>query len=963
MNVNETLHNFKVLCSEYVGELSADVYTLKHTRSGARLTYIAREDDNKTFSIAFKTPPSDNTGVFHIIEHSVLCGSRKYPVKDPFVELLKGSLNTFLNAITFSDKTMYPVASRNDKDFYNLVSIYLDAVFHPLAIEEPNAFMQEGWHYELDGESGELSYKGVVFNEMKGAYSSPDAVAERRISELLYAGTCYAYDSGGDPEYIPTLTYEGFKAAHAKYYHPSNSEIFLDGSVDLDSILPLIDSYLDEYDEKPDMAVSDFERASPNSAYAEDVYEISPTEPIENKTRITKSFIFARYDEPEKLIAARVLINALMSTNDSPVKKAIIDSGLCEELLVNINDGIYEPSLDVSFINILDGKEEELLSLFDSVLRDTVEKGIDRENVLAAINFMEFQQRERDFGTLPIGIVNAMTSLESLVYSNDATQNFKYEKYFLTVREWLQSDRYERLLCDMIIDNTRTATVRLSPSATLGEERACLERESLAKIKAGMSEREIQKIKDDAKRLDVWQRTEDTDDARATIPQLTLADISDKVTRVPSCIEKIGEVEVVRHEIKTNGIVYITLSFDVTDTSEEELSYLQLYSSLLLNLPTHEHTAAELQNLVKAELGAFDATTSIVCAKGETKLYLQVSASVLENNKDSAPDIIAEIINDTAFTDKAAIKSVIRQTVIANEESFASAGHQVAIGRVQAAHSVEAACREYYSGYEAHVRIKNIDKHFEEEYCALCDRISALRDRLLRRERLTVSIAGSEEPEYARRLVEVARCGGESAGAVKVSTLPKRNEGIIIPARISFAASGASLNEIGEQYTGSMASARVLLNYEYLWGAIRVQGGAYGAGAVSRLSGATSFYSYRDPTPERSIECYREIPAFLREFAESGADVTKYVIGALGDAEPIKTPRLLATQATLKHLSCISYEEECERRRSLISLDKGELLRLADVMERTLSVSTSCVVAGKETLDGMKDKLDVILEI
>ncbi|MBQ8689471.1 MAG: insulinase family protein [Clostridia bacterium] len=965
MNIGERLYGFEIIGKKYVRELGSDVYTMRHVGCGARLVLVDREDDNKTFSISFKTLPKDSTGVFHIIEHSVLCGSRKYPVKDPFVELLKGSLNTFLNAMTFQDKTMYPVSSRNDRDFLNLVGIYMDAVLHPLVVENPNAFYQEGWHYEVDENTGALSYKGVVLNEMRGDYSSPEAISDRHMNAMLYEGTPYAEDSGGDPECIVDLSYEEFCRAHSSFYHPSRAEIFLDGSVKLCEVLPLIDSYLAEYTDSPEWDGAEeklsSKRTSPISKTVE--YEIKEGEGTANKTRVSVGFLISRFDNPERSVSSGVLLGTLFGSNEAPVKKAMLDSGLCEDVCYTIRDGIFEHSAEVEFINVKDGKEDELLAVFRDTVSGIVKNGIDKSELLATLNSTEFRIREKDYGSLPLGVANAIICLESLLYSDDPTQNFEYEDMLAYLREKIESDYYERLLEQIILNNDRRATLIMHPSLTLAGERLERERARLCEYSDALTEEQRAELVEMNRALIEWQEGEESAENLATIPMLTIDDISKTVPKTPTEILEIEGVKVICHDIKTSGIVYADLIFDITDMDGDRLPLLSVLNLLLGNLATEKHSAIEIQRMIKTNLGGFEARLTAVSNHGEPHMYLQVSISALESAREKNAEIAEEILEKTVFNDYSAIKNIIRQTVISSEEAFAASGHQIALGRSFAMSSIEAAAREYYSGYEAYVALKEIDGKFESEREAVCARLSQMLFEIISRQRLTVSLTGCTDAEYAKRLISVIKNGEKAAPVCNISLIPKRKEGIEIPAQVSFVGFGHSLALIGEQPSGSLDVARMLVGYEFLWPRVRVRGGAYGAGMTAGLSGNIGFYSYRDPSPKKTLDCFVEIAEFLRAFVKDGRDITKYIIGAVGDAEPVKTPRTRGAFATARYLRGISYEESCEIRRSLIETDAKELLRIAELIERCVADGASCVVAGKEKLATLSGELDCVLKI
>lgn len=962
MKPNDKLYGFKVKSVNEIPELCARLFEMEHEKSGARLLFLDREDENKTFSIAFKTIPEDSTGVFHIIEHSVLCGSEKYPVKEPFVELLKGSLNTFLNAMTFPDKTVYPVASRNDKDFLNLTSIYLDAVFHPAMLKNENIFKQEGWHFEID-ENGNMTRTGVVLNEMRGAYSSADTLGNYHEMNMLYPDTCYGVESGGKPEFITDLTYADFVASHNKYYHPSNSEIFLDGSVNLDEVLPLIDGYLKDFDKKE--IDFDIDCQKPTGEQRRTVeYEIAKNEPKENKTKMKLGFMASRFDEIEKKTAVAVLLDAIASSNESPLKKAIMDSGLCEDALSVALDAMKQNAVGFDFYNVKDGKCDELYSLFIDTVRAISEKGIDKSLLEASLNSIEFKTRERDFGTLPSGIVFALTILETSLYGGDPKANLLYEKTFKTVREWISTDYFEKLLLSLFIENDHRAILIMTPSQTLGEENSAKEKKILDGIKASLSDSEIEAIKSADAALKAWQQKPDGEEELATLPTLTIADIDSNVRKIPERISKKDGTAVINHDIVTGGITYAELIFDAADLNEKEIFDARLLISLFGNVKTKSFKAIDFQNEIKRELGSFELSLSPVTNKGKTKVYITLSASVLDSNKKALIRLIPEALYTSDFGDKEALRNIVRQMKLESEESFVTAGHAAGITRSAAYTSAESAITEYYSGYEAHLSIKALEKNFEERFNGTKENIKALAKKIFTRERLTVALTGASDEDFLEKLISAIENGdGVKTTESPIKPLGVRREGILIPAQASYAEMTANLSALGESFTGALNVASTLTSYAYLWNAVRVQGGAYGVGMLARNNGTVGFYSYRDPSPLRTIGCYREASAFLRSFAESGTDITNFIIGAVRDSSPLMTPKLMGSVQTMRYLRGISYEDECRRRSQIVSAGKEELLKVADLLDKVTEVNAICIVADKEKLDSCKEILDTVLEL
>ena len=969
MKVNDKIHGFTVKKKEFVKEVGCDVYLMEYDKNGARLVFFDRDDDNKTFSIAFKTVPSDSTGVFHILEHSVLCGSEKYPLKDPFVELLKGSLNTFLNAMTFQDKTMYPVSSRNDKDFATLVDVYLDAVFHPLVVKSPLAFYQEGWHYEID-EEGKLDYKGVVLNEMRGDYSSADTVADRHMNEMLYPKSCYGYDSGGDPAEIVSLDYESFKAAHATYYHPSNSYIFLDGSVDIDSLLSQISSYLSAY-ERIDVSTQEFDIISEGEIPFSErtaVYEIAPNESVENKGRVLLGFPATSFSDRTRNYAISILAATLFSTNESQLKREILSTGLCEDVQFIMRDGIFEGAVMICFVNIKDGKSDELVDAFFDIVSRIVKKGIDRYQLSSSINAFEFKLREKDYGTFPVGVLYAIMSMESHLYSDDPVLNFSYEDVLIYLRSAIEGGYFEDLLSSIISRENCKAVLHLTPSSTLGEEREREQAETLQRIAKSLTEEDKEKIKKTQREIETWQEEPDSPEAMSAIKMLEISDISEYPRKTNTEVLASGSSEIIFNDVFTSGIVYSELWFDVSDLQPEDAYGWFLINSLLTNLATEKRSASDLQSYIKSELGSIEFSLMPIVHREDgryiPKVYFQISASALLDKKQAIKDVLEEVLFHTVFDDKSAIKNILRQAVITNEESFNASGHMAAITRAAASTSVDGAVREYYSGYESHIRLKELLHDFDEKIDGVIEDMIALLRRALYKNRLTVSLTGDKDKEFAEDMISLFADGEDKKNLeCTIKPLRKQREGIVIPSRVSYAGFASNLYTESIPARGSMNVARALLGYEYLWNEIRVKGGAYGGGMIYRNNGTVGFYSYRDPTPERTLGCFEGVVEFLREFAKSGEPLTKFIIGAVGDSEPLLTPRLRGALATAKYMRGVGYEDDLRTRREMLATDSEELVRIAEIIEAAQKKGNVCIVGGKEKLDSMSDTIVKIMEL
>lgn len=960
MKQGDKLHGFKVTRIRKIDEIDSVLCEMEHG-CGARLAFIDRPDTNKSFAITFKTLPEDDTGVFHILEHSVLCGSNKFPVKEPFVELLKSSLKTFLNAMTYNDKTVYPVASRNDKDFYNLVDVYMDAVLNPLAIKNENVFRQEGWHYELS-EDGALSYNGVVYNEMKGAYSSADGVADEVLMQMLFPDSPYSRDSGGNPKFIPSLTYEKFVEAHGRFYNPSNSLIFLDGSVNLDEILPLLDSYLSKYENKRtvlNLKLSDYS----SGARREAEYEISPDESEEGKFRIYLAGRTCRFDDKERGVALGILSTALAGSNESPLKRGLLESGLCEDVTLRINDGLLCGYYDLEICNVKQENIDTVIALAKELLTKVYKDGFDRERLYAIFNSAEFKNREKDFGSLPKGLVFGLSMLDTWLWDGDPADTLALTGTFSVLRAKAEDGYFEQLLSEYFLEK-EPVILTLIPSKTLGARRDAEEKATLEKIKAEMSKEELEKIRADYEALKTWQSTDDSPRALASLPTLTLADVDTEPEHVPTDTEEILGCRSFNYRLSTSGITYLELFFDASDLSTDELLLLPMLTSLYKNVATAKGNATNLQNRILSELGvlSFNAV-SLADIQGTPKIYLQVSASSLEEKTDMMTELISEVIYTSDLSDRRALKNAVAQNKLAAEDAFITSGHVQAINRAAAYTSAAAMADEYLSGYEQFAFLKSSDADFASVADGISAKLQAISEKLFRRERLTVAVtSSSSELDFIKALISSIKDGGTPTDDCKVQPLGIKNEGILIPSQVSYAAQADNFL-LNENPTGAQIVARSIVSYAHLWNTVRVQGGAYGAGLVVRKNGILSFYSYRDPSPRRTLDCYWASGDFLRSFIESKEPLEKFIIGAFGDYDAITTPRSLGARTAVNAIR--GWTEEMERRfREEIVFATGEsILQVAELLDKVAKNSAVCIIGPESALASCSDVLKNRLEI
>ena len=958
MKINDKIHGFTVKDSQNIERLHATVYIAEHEKSGARLAFIDRADNNKTFAIGFKTPAFDSTGVFHIIEHSVLCGSRKFPVKEPFVELLKGSLNTFLNAMTYEDRTVYPVSSRCDKDFYNLTDIYLDAVFHPLMLENENIFLQEGWHYEYDEEGDTLSYNGVVYNEMKGAYSSPDDLGTAELSKALFPDNNYSKDSGGCPDNIPELTYEGFKAAHKKYYHPSNSYIILDGSVNLDEILPLIDSYLSEYERCEIKAPQPIHPAHT----AHDVtVEFEANDESGPGARVILGYAYTPFENRFDAFDISLISKVISSTNDSALKLGMLESGLCEDIVMNVYRG-RQIQISFELLGVEEAKIGEAVSKLKELIEKIANDGIDKKRLVATLNNIAFRLKENDYGALPAGVAYALGIFPAWMYGMSIADEMRFDDLLESAHKKAEGDYFDKLLLDITLKNAHSAKIIMLPRRDFGAKISAKLSETLKKARIAMSDDDLLAILAKYEALRAWQQTPDTEEKLSTLPTLTLDDITIPKKDIKTEVSYIGKAKVLRHSVRCVGITRVELHFAADDLDDRELYLLSLLTTVLKNLPTENYTASELQSELRSNLGSLATNTTVfpMCdGSGDGKITFSVTASALDERRTELVSLIKEILLHTRFTDADVVKKRLVQVRRSMEEMFASDGLTFAMSRIAASNTKTGAADEILSGYDSYIKTKEYIDSFDGE--VLLSELSELLSRLACQSRLTLAVSGDDTDALVENIVSLFTEGSDCTAIARLPRATSR-EGIAVPSRVAYAVAGALAPKSCDML-GVMRVVRSILCYDYLWSNIRVKGGAYGTGFTCPKSGEIGFYSYRDPSPAASLECYKGAPNYLRELAKSNTPLTNFIIGAIGEYDILTTPRIDAVQATYNAMTGWTPEHDGRVIRQMLDTDGAALIAAADVIEDALNRAGVCIAADRDTLSDKKLSPLTILEI
>jgi len=950
---------------------------LRHKKSGAKVLVIANGDENKVFNITFRTLPSDSTGVAHITEHSVLCGSRAFPLKDPFVELAKGSLNTFLNAMTAPDKTMYPVASINAKDFHNLMHVYLDAVFYPRTYTEPRIFMQEGWSYEMNAPEDDLKVNGVVYNEMKGVFSSPDECLQRTMMESLYPDTPYGLESGGDPDVIPELTYEDFIAFHKKYYHPSNSYIYLYGDADMESELDFIDKeYLSAFDEAPQGGGIPMQEPFGELRRTEGTYPLGDEEDEEKRTYLALSFAAGDRNDLKECCALDVLGYVLVEMPGAPVSKALIDAGVCENAYGGFSDSIAQPYFSIIAENADADAADKFLSIIKDELKKAAENGIDEESVRAWITKTRFTYSEADFGTIPKGLMYGLATVDTWMLDEDnAFSAFEMLNVLKELEDELGSGYLENLVRKYMLSGDFESLVVLRPEKGLAARRAKAEAEALAKKKAAMSKEEIEEIVAATKDLRAFQNAKDSDETLALLPMLSRGDIKREVSPMSNIIvdkdacEGLSDAaEVVLHDVDASGVAYVNIYWDASGVAEEELPVLSLMAALLGSVDTEKHTYRELANEINKASGGIAARAQAVSRSYDKyRPFLAASVRTFIANADESMAVLSEIISQSKFDDEGRIYEKLSELMLMKKEWLVARGHTAASLRAEAGYSPAAAFDELTGGIEYYLKLKEWHDGYEEKKGGLIRKMKELADRIFVSEGYTVSVTmAREESEGVLRAVgRLMEClpKGKAEAASPARPLGVKKEAFITTGKVQYAAVSGTYSGAEERYSAVAFAVAQLLNYGYLWEKVRVTGGAYGVFGSIKPNGTGAMVSYRDPHLKRTLDVFSSVPEYLRGYAPDARELDGLVIGAFGSIDVPKTPRLKGEAAMLCHMNGVTDELRQKRRDALLFSTADDIRSAAGIFEEVLSTGSVCVIGSEEKIRSHEELFDEIRTI
>lgn len=957
-----TIHDlaeYEILDEHRVEDVQSDGFILRHKKSGARIAILSNNDDNKVFYIGFRTPPEDETGVPHIIEHTTLCGSKKFPVKDPFIELAKGSLNTFLNAMTYPDKTVYPVASCNDQDFKNLMDVYLDAVFNPNITKYEEIFKQEGWHYELTGKDDELKINGVVYNEMKGAYSSPDEVLSSQIYRSLFPDNTYSKDSGGNPEYIPKLTYEAYLDFYHKYYHPSNSYIYLYGDMDVVERLEWLDKeYLSQYEYKKVNSEINKQPAFDEIKNVEAQYSITMDDSQENKTYLSYNRVVG--DTLDKMLyqAFDVLDYALVSSPGAPVKQALIDAGIGDDVYGSYDAGILQPVFSFVAKNANASQADEFESIIENTLKEVVKTGINKEALLAGINSSEFKFREADFGQFPKGLLFGLNCLDSWLF--DDMKPFIHLEClgtFAKLRKAVDTDYFEKLIQEYLLDNTHGSSVTVKPKRGLGNEREEALAKELSDYKASLSDEEIKKLIEDTEHLKKYQEEPSPDEDLRKLPMLTRADMKKNAMPFSNIEDELLNVKVVRHDIESNGIDYISFLFDAGDFAQSELGYLGFFTNALGLVNTEKYSYTDLANATNIYTGGISTGTAShpdIKDRNNFVFKFEVKLKVLEKNLDKALELMEQMLLLSDFTDTKRLGELVAQIKARLQANLSSSGHLVAAMRSMSSFSRYALYQDELKGIAFYRSICRIEKELSESPKSVSDKLAAIAKKLFARNRMLISFTGNSEA-YGNAKLSLKKV---IAGFNKKSAIGDKaevhfntaKEAFIDASQIQYVAKTGDFICEGYEYTGALRLLRIILSYDYLWINVRVKGGAYGCMNTFLRSGESYFVSYRDPNLSDTLDVYDRIPEYIKSFSPDERDMTKYIIGTFSALDTPMNPEAKGSRSLSAYLEGITYEQIQKERNEILNAQPEDIRRLADLVQAVLKKDSICVIGNENMI-------------
>ena len=964
----EELQNYRIITSEDIPEVNGKGYVLEHLKTKARVLIIENDDANKVFTIGFRTPPNDDSGIPHILEHSVLCGSKKYPVKDPFVELAKGSLNTFLNAMTYSDKTVYPIASCNNQDFENLMQVYLDAVFYPNIYIHPEIMRQEGWHYELDSVDGELKYNGVVYNEMKGVFSSAEQQLYRVIEMSLLPDTPYGKESGGDPKAIPTLTQERFQAFHQTYYHPSNSYIYLYGDCDMADKLEYIDrEYLSNFAYKEVDSHIAMQTPFDNMKQIETYYSISENETEENNTYLAYSKVIGSSLDKKQATAMAILEYALMDAPGAPLKKAIIDAGIGEDVFSSFDGGIQQTSFSVIAKNANESDKDLFVKTIEDTLKQALEK-LDKRSVEAAINNFEFKHKEANFGRYPKGLMLGLDAFKSWLYDGEALSYFKMNDIYTELKEELKTDYFEEIIRNRLLENSFGAIIVMKPKKGLDKEEEQAEKEKLAAYKATLNHEELCQLVADTKTLKKYQEEPSPAEVMEKVPLLNISDIDKKAKLLKNRRIEMAGVPAVHHDIFTNGIGYLEFFFKINDLEEKLIPYASLLTAIFKYVDTEKHSYGELSNEINFHTGGIAFSTGAFNNVDKSiTTYFSVRTKAMYDKLGKAIELVEEILKFSKTGDRKRLKEIISEEKAGMKSELAASGHISTANRAMSYIDKSLVFKDMSEGVGYYEFLLDIDAAFDEKAEELAKKLSAVLDFILEKSRLTISYTGDFDSlkkiekdidGFVDILSNHKTCHGDADYELSV-----KNEGFKTTSQVQYVAIAGDFVKAGYEYDAALNVLQVIFSYGYLWENVRVKGGAYGAMCTFARSGISYMTSYRDPNLMETYDVYKNAYQYVETFNPDERDMTKYLIGAIAKLDAPMTPSAEGSYCFLCYMAGVTDEMIQQERDQILATNPEKIRSLAPIIKSVTDSGIICAIGGEDKIEENRENFENILSI
>ncbi len=948
---------YQLIKESYIDEVKSNVKLLKHVKSGARVLLFENDDNNKVFTIGFRTPPTNDTGVPHILEHSTLCGSKKFPVKDPFIELLKSSLNTFLNAMTFPDKTIYPVASCNDKDFKNLMEVYMDAVFYPNVYIHEEIFKQEGWHYELENIESDIIYNGVVYNEMKGAFSSAEQVIDRMTRHYLYPDTPYGVESGGDPDYIPELTYEEFKNFHKRFYSPANSYIILYGNMDMEERLEWMDKeYLKDFDIIETNSLIEYQSSFDQPIEKEIKYPVGMEESLTNKTYYSYGVVAGDYKDDKLALSMTILQYTLLQAPGAPLKQALLDASLGKDVMSSYDSGLLQPCLMVVTKDAPENKLDEFKQVINDTLKDIINNGINKQALKAAINYFEFKYRESDFGRAPKGLVFTINALETWLYDeNNPTSRLEINKIFKELNELADTNYFEELIDIYILNNNHKVYVTASPSNTIAKEKEAALKQKLKEYKESLTKEELELLVKDTKALKEYQQEPSNEEDLKKIPLLSKEDIDDYVEPINNTLEEIDGIKIIKHDIFTNGIGYLRLYFNTINVPKKLIPYIGLLTNVLGKVNTNNYSYQELTTEINSNTGGINTNMTIVSLPDNQCMPLfTFTASSLFEKSEFVINIINEIITNTIFTDEKRLYEIIAETKSQKQMYFMGAGHAASYTRAGSYIRSYLKYQDDVDGIGQYWFIENLEKEFNEKKNEIINSLQQLMIYIFRKENLIISYTGSNDSYKTYISDLIKNLNKEEIKEEPFKFVPDiKNEGFKTPSQVQYVARFGNFEKVGN-YHGAFLVFGMALSYDYLWTQIRVLGGAYGCMTNTSRQKDVYFVSYRDPNLERTNDVFEKVIEYLDNFNPSEEELTKYIIGAIGTLDTPLTPRAKGDTDFLYYLKNVKHEDLINERKQVLNVTLDDIKALKPLIKEVLDQQIICTIGNENKVDNAK---------